>query len=218
VNVILIGGGNTVYFLARRFTARGFGVVLINRDPDECRRLSRALKATVVCGDGSDPEILEEAGARSADVVLAATPNDPDNLVACQLAAAQYGVPRVVALAHDPDNAAAFEKLGVTAFATTDVIGSLIEQRAALEQITNLLPVGEGKVNVTEVALDASCPVAGRPLADLSLPEGALIGVIIRGGEPLIPRGTTRLETGDRVVLLTLPETHGRVLRALTGG
>jgi len=217
MKVLIVGGGKTLYFLCRNFTAKGYEVVIVNRDQAECVQLARQLSATVVCGDGSDATILKEAGTMGADAVLAITPNDQDNLIICQLASLQFGVPRAVALANDPENAEVFEKLGVSAFSTTHIVGSLIEQRASLEQIINLLPVGEGRVNVTEVLLDADSPVVGKLLKDIGLPENALIAVVIRGNQPIVPRGANDLMAGDRVVLITLPENHGPVLKAITG-
>jgi len=217
MKVLIVGGGKTLYFLCRNFAAKGYEVVIINRNREECVQLVRQLSATVVCGDGSDPAILKEAGAMGADVVLAITPNDQDNLVICQLASLQFGVPRAVALANDPDNAEIFQKLGVSAFSTTHIIGSLIEQRASLEQITNLLPVAEGRVNVTEIILDNGSPVAGKLLKDIELPENALVAVVIRDNQPIVPRGASQLLAGDLVVLITLPEHHGPALRAFTG-
>ena len=217
MKVLIVGGGKTLYFLCRNFTAKGYEVVIINRNRGECVQLARQLPAMVVCGDGSDARILKEAGAMGADVVLAITPNDEDNLVICQLASIQFGVPRAIALANDPDNAEIFEKLGVSAFSTTHIVGSLIEQRASLEQIINLLPVGEGRVNVTEIVLDADSPVAGKLLKDVVLPENALVAVVIRDNQPIVPRGANQLLAGDRVVLITLPENHGSVLRVFTG-
>ncbi len=217
MKVFIVGGGNTLYFLCRNFTAKGYEVVIINEDREECVHLARQLSATVVCGDGSDPKILKEAGAMGADALLAITPKDQDNLVICQVASLLYGVPRTLALANDPDNAEVFEKLGVPAFSTTHIIGSLIEQRASLEQIANLLPVGEGRVNVTEIVLDSGSPVAGKHLKDIDLPDNALVAVVIREGKPIIPRGSSLLVQGDRVVLITLPENHGPVLKAFTG-
>lgn len=217
MKVVLVGGGMTLYHLGRRFAERGYDVAVVNRDHEECVRLARRLRATVVCGDGSDPRILEDAGAAGADVVLAITPNDQDNLVIGQLAAVRFGVPRVLALANDPDNAAVFEALGVVGFSTTDIVASLIEERAEVEQITNLLPVGEGKVNVTEVTLETGAPVVGQTLHELGLLPDALVAVVLRAGEPIIPHGSTTLHAGDRVVLVTLPEHHGRVVRAFTG-
>jgi len=217
MKVLIVGGGRTLYFLCRNFTAKGYEVVIIDRDQAECIQLARQLFATVICGDGSDAGILQEAGAMGADAVLAITANDQDNLVICQLASLKFGVPRAVALANDPDNAEVFEKLGVSSFSTTRIVGSLIEQRASLEQITNLLPVGQGKVNVTEIVLDAGSPVTGKLLKDIALPENALVAVVIRDDQPMVPRGGNDLQVGDRVVLITLPENHGPVLKAFTG-
>jgi len=217
MKVLIVGSGKTLYFLCRNFTAKGYTVVIINRSREECVQLARRLSATVVCGDGSDAVILKEAGAMGADVVLAITPNDQDNLVICQLAALKFGVPRAIALANDPENAEIFEKLGVSAFSTTHIVGSLIEQRASLEQIINLLPVGEGRVNVTEIILDADSPAAGKLMKDLVLPENALVAVVMRDQRPIVPRGGNQLLAGDRLVLITLPENHGAVLKAFTG-
>jgi trk system potassium uptake protein TrkA len=217
MKIIIVGGGKPLYFLCRSFTAQGHEVAIINRSQSECTQLSRQLSAMVVCGDGSDARILKDVGAMGAGVVLAITPNDQDNLVICQLASLQFGVPRTIALANDPDNADVFEQLGVTAFSTTHVVSSLIEQRASLEQITNFLPVGEGQVNVTEILLDPGSPVIGKRLMDLHLPANALVAVVIRRNRPIVPRGPDDLQQGDRLVLITLPENHGPVLKVFTG-
>ncbi len=217
MKVLIVGSGKTLYFLCRNFTAKGYQVILINRDREECVQLARQFSAMVVCGDGSDATILKEAGAMGADVVLAVTPYDQDNLVICQLAELQFAVPRVLALANDPDNAEIFEKLGVSAFSTTNIVSSLIEQRVSLEQIINLLPVGEGRVNVTEIILGQDSPVAGKRLKDIDLPENALVAVVIRNDQPIVPRGGNELLGGDRIVLITLPENHGPALKTFTG-
>ncbi len=217
MKVLIVGGGTTLYFLCRNFTAKGHDVVIINRDREECVQLARQLHATVVCGDGSDPEILQEAGAMGVEVALAITPRDQDNLAICQQATRVFGVNRAIALANDPDNAVVFEQLGVTAFSTTRIVGSLIEQRASLEQVLNLEPVGEGKVNVTEIELDGNSPVAGKLLKEIDLPENTLVAVVLRNNQPIVPRGANDLQPGDRVVLITLPENHEEVLKTFTG-
>lgn len=217
MRVIIVGGGKTLYFLGRNFASKGYEVAIINKDPEECLRLARQLTVEVICGDGGDEHILEQAGARKADAVLAIAPRDQDNLVICQLAALQFGVPRTIALANDPDNVEIFEQLGVSAFSTTNIVGSLIEQHAALEEITNLLPVGEGRVNVTEILLSPDAPVAGRQLKDIVLPENTLVAVVIRDGNPIVPRGDNDLQGGDTVVMITLPENHGSALKIITG-
>jgi trk system potassium uptake protein TrkA len=218
MNILIVGGGKVVYFLSRTFLSKGYKVTVINRDRDECTRLARRLKATVVYGDGSDPQILEEAGADIADAVLAVTSNDQDNLMICQLADLRFHVPRTLTLVNDPDNEAVFRQLGIAAtFSTTRILSSLIEQRAGFEEIINLIPVGEGKLNVTEVVLKETSPVVGQLLRDITLPENSLIACILREGHPIIPRGTSMLQDRDHLVVITLPENHGQVLKILTG-
>lgn len=217
MKVIIVGGGKTLFFLCRNFIAMGYEVVIINRNREECIQLARRLTAGVIYGDGSDSRILKDAGAMGADLVLAVTPNDHDNLVICQLASIQFSVPRAIALTNDPDNAEVFEKLGISAFSITHIINSLIEQRASLEQVINLLPIGQGRVNVTEIDLKADSPVAGKFLKDIDIPENALVAVVIRKNRAIVPRGYNDLRVGDRVVLITTPENHGPVLKKFTG-
>lgn len=217
MNVLIIGGGKPVYFLCRTFLAKGHRVTLVNRNADECVQMARRLKATIINGDGSDPRILEEAGVHVADAVLAVTANDQDNLAACQLASVQYNVPRAVALANDPDNESVFRKLGISAFSTTRTIASMIEQQTALDEITNLIPVGEGEVNITEIKLSSESPIVGKTMRELSLPPDSLVAVVMREGTALVPRGDTMVREGDRIVLITLPVNHGPAIRAVTG-
>jgi trk system potassium uptake protein TrkA len=218
MNTLIVGGGKLVYFLSRTFASKGYQVTIVNRDKTECVWLARHLKATVVYGDGSDPRILEEAQAAGTDAVLAVTPNDEDNLAICQLARLRFNVPKTLALVNDPDNEEVFRKLGVTtAFSTTRLLSNLIEQKAAFEDITSLAPLADGKVNITEVILDEAAPVIGRALTDVGLPPDSLIAGIIRDEQPIIPRGITTLQARDRLIVITLPENHGRVLKMLTG-
>jgi len=217
MKVLIVGNGKAVYFLCRSFLAKGHQVTIIDRDRDECIRMSRRLKATVVHGDGSDPDVLDDAGAHEADAALAITPNDQDNLAVCQLASLQYEVPRTLALVNDPDNEEVFHNLGVSAFSTTRTIASMIEQRTTLDAITNMLPVCEGKVNVTDVVIQPSFPVVGKKLNELSLPQDSLIAAVLRNSHVVVPRGETELQAGDRIVLITLPSNHGPVLRAIAG-
>jgi len=217
MKVLIVGGGKLVYFLTRALISKGYSVTIINRDAEECKWMSRRLKATVVYGDGSDPQILEEAGSHSTDVMLAVTPNDQDNLVICQLANLRFHIPRTLAVVNDPENEEVFRKLDITAISTVGILSSLIEQKAGFDQIINLIPLSEGKINVTEVELTKDSPVAGKALVDIAMPENSLIASILRDGRPIVPRGATLLLPGDRLIAITLPENYGRVLRMLTG-
>ena len=112
MRLILIGTDKLTYFLGRRFASKGYFLTIITPNQESAVFLSRRLKATVIVGNGSDPAVLQEAGAYQADTLLALTPQDQDNLIACQIAQDRYGVPRTVAIVNDPDNRAVFEELG----------------------------------------------------------------------------------------------------------
>ena len=221
MRVILLGGGETVetiYFLARLFVRRGYDVTIVDPYPAEAQMLSRRVTATVLLGDGSDPTVLEEAGARQADLLLSLTPHDPDNLAACQVAQKLYGVPRTLALVNDPENEEIFRQLGITeVFSSTKVIGSLIEGRTVFDEITQLFPADEGRLYVTEVVLDGKAPVIGRALQELDLPADSLVAAIIRDGQVVVPGGQDRLQVADRLIVIALPEHQEDLLIALAG-
>jgi trk system potassium uptake protein TrkA len=221
MRVILLGGGETVetiYFLARLFVRRGYDVTIVDPYPAEAQMLSRRTKATVLLGDGSDPTVLEEAGARQADLLLSLTSQDPDNLVACQVAQKLYGVPRTLALVNDPENEEVFRQLGISeVFSSTKVIGSLIEGRTVFDEITQLFPADEGRLYVTEVVLDREAPVIGKALQELDLPADSLVAAIIRDGQVVVPGGQDRLQVADRLIVIALPEHQEDLLTALAG-
>ena len=221
MRLILVGGGETIetiYFLARYFAGQGHHVTIVNPNPDEARTLARRVKATIIAGDGSDPGILAEAGARQADLLLALAPYDPDNLVICQVGQKLYGVPRTLALVNDPENEAVFRQLGISqVFSATQVIGTLIRDQTTFEEVTQAIPVAEGRVQVTEVVLNEDSPATGAVLADLELPEDCLVAAILRDGQLLEAGNQSQLRVGDRLVVISSPQHQEQALHILAG-
>ena len=218
MRVIIIGGNQTVYFLARQFVRRRYHVTIINRDPVRSRLLAQQTKATVVLGDGTHVQILEEAGARQADVLLALTSHDQDNLIACQIAQRLFDMPRTIAQVNDPDNEDVFRQLGVThPFSATRIIGSILDQETDFEDITTLMPLAQGRINVADVRLHEDSPAVGKTLTELELSGNSLIACIIRDDEVIVPRGSTRLQADDHLVLVSHPEHQKRDLDLLCG-
>ncbi len=218
MHVLIIGGGKTSYHLARKFISKGHHVTIVTRDPVVARRLARKVKAAVVVGDGSLPDVLEEAGARRAAVVVALQSADHDNLVTCQLAREMFGAPRTVALVRDPENVEVFQRLGVSvAISVAEMLAMIIEEQAEHDEIVNLAAMAKGRLNITELVLPRGAPAAGKHLRDLALPDNTLVAAIIRGNEVTVPRGDARLLPLDRVLLITQPFNHGAALKALVG-
>ena len=216
MKIILIGGSKLAYFLAKQFASKNYYTTIINDNLEEAQILSRTLKATVIHGEGSNPQTLMEAGAYQADVVLSLTTEDQDNLITCQIAQKEYGVPRTIALVNDPENQQIFEKLGITvAFSATQIIAGLIEQQTATGDIQNLLPIAEGKVNVTEIAIEQDNPVVGKTIEEIQLPNGTSIACILRQGAVIVPSGVNSLQALDRLVVISEPESYGQLMRLL---
>lgn len=215
MRIILVGGDKTVYFLARQLQDHGHHVTLINRDEGRAQEIARLLpEIRVLLGEGSDPKLLEEAGARRADTVLALTSHDQDNLIICQIASRLYKVPRTIALVNDPENEGIFQKLGITvAFSATRIIASMIEQQASLEDVIGLMSLAEGKINLIDVRLDEAAPAVGKYLQEIPLSQSTLVACIIREGKAIIPRGSHQLLANDHILLISQPDSPPDDLR-----
>ena len=218
MRLIIVGGNKIVLYMAREFVRQDLHVTIINRDAKRARELAERTKATVVLGEGTDIDVLEEAGTRQADTILALTSQDQDNLVVCQIARKNFGVPRTIAMVNDPDNEPIFQKLGITVpFSATSMIGTIIAQETTFKEITSLMPIARGHVSITDVRLDEDAPAAGKNIMELNISDETLIACIIRDEKVTIPRGATVLEAGDHLILISESDKASRDLERLIG-
>lgn len=219
MNIIIVGEGKEVHFLIKSFISKGHQVTLIINDKEACRKFSKEHEEIdVVYGDATKPAILEDAGAVYANIVIAITPHDPDNLMICQMAKELFGVKRTFAVVNDPKNVEIFKKLGLdTIISTVNIISSMIEQKISIEEITNLISLDEGKLSIFEMKITESSPVIEKILSEIKIPNSAVIGCIIRAGEAVIPRGDTKILCGDKLIILSLPNEQKQLFTILSG-
>lgn len=218
MKTIVIGEETLVYFLAKSLISKGYEVTVVNRSKQACHRLSQWLDMPIVQGDGTELETLEDAGARQADILVALTPYDQDNFVACKVAMQVFGVPKTVALAYDPRNKDAFEKSGISVtLSITSLTAELMDQSVAAQQITQIFPLEQGRLVASRIAITPDAPSVGKSLQWLDLPQDSILAVIFRGPEVIIPRGNTVIRTGDAVMAISTPESQARVIRTLVG-
>jgi trk system potassium uptake protein TrkA len=219
MNIIIIGGGIMMYFLARFFTSAGNKVTLISKNAEDAKDLATMEKVNVVKGDATLPEVLEDAGAAYANVIIAITPNDPDNLVICQIAKKEFKVKKTLAFVNDPRNVEVFKSLGVDQVVSiVNIMSSLVQQQITLDEISSLTPVEEGKVIIMETQIEADDNICESTLNEFDLPEDALIGCVIRNGKAIIPRGNTKIIENDRLIILLLPDIQTKVLKVIKKG
>ncbi|MBN2852835.1 MAG: NAD-binding protein [Clostridia bacterium] len=218
MNIFIIGGKREVYFLVKSFTSKGYQLTIINQDVEFCKKMSRQFKITVVNGDGSKPFILDEAGIAYADMVIALTDSDPDNLVICQIAEKIYGIKKTFAIVSDPENIKIFMQLGVeTVISTSYIISSIIEQRAIVDDIKNLTHIGEGNVALMEVDVTNDNPVIGKRIHEIHFPEQAIISCIMRDGKTVIPTGKTEIMEDDHLIIISELKVQSEVLKIIKG-
>ncbi|MGQ9676710.1 MAG: potassium channel family protein [Chloroflexota bacterium] len=214
--IIVVGGGKVGYYLAKSLVNEGHEVLVIERDRRKCDSMAEELGSVVLRGDGAEAAVLAEAGANRADVVVAVTGDDEDNLVICQMAKKRFNVSRTVARINNPKNERIFRLLGIDAtVSSTNLIMSQIEQEIPQHALVHLLTLKHANLEIVETVIAPEAKVVGKSLKDLTLPNDCIISMIIRDGNLIIPTGTTTFEPGDEVVALTKVENEEALRRVL---
>ena len=205
MQVVIVGGGNVGYSLTRALLSNKHQVTIIEEKSARCSGLVKDLKAVVINGDGTNLKTLADAEVQNADVLIALTGRDEDNLIACQLAQHHFKVLRTIARVSNPQNKELFKKLGGvnTAVCTTEIIASLVEEEVSLKDIITLLTLKEGKVAIVEKEIGESSPAKDKKIMELALPEECVIISVIRGSQIIFPHGQTTLKVKDKVLALT---------------
>jgi len=216
--ILIVGGGQIGYYLAKTLLQDGNQVGIAECDPQRCRLLAEKLDITVVNGDGSDINVLRDAGAEEAQYVVAVTGQDQNNLVICQLAKRYFHAPLTIARVNNPKNESIFKALGVDAtVSSTALAAQMIQNVLPLNGIRIFSVFQQGEVEITEVQLKADSPVAGRTVAQLVLPQECVLIAVTRNGKVSFPRGQTVLQGGDRVFALVRRQEVDRLERILLG-
>ncbi|MGE5636475.1 MAG: potassium channel family protein [Nocardioidaceae bacterium] len=201
--VLIVGAGKVGWNLARELIGKGHEVTVIEADASRYAVVEEELEHSVQYGDGSELWVLERGGIERADLVIAVTGDDEDNLLIAQMARDKYGVPRVVARCNNPRNMQHFELLGVKpVVSATDLILRLIEHEVPKYGLVHLLDLPEERLEIIELAVGQGSYAAGRRVRDLGLPEGALVISILRDGGGFVPAGDSTVEAGDEVLVV----------------
>jgi len=216
--VLLVGGRSKAMSLAASLIIKGYQVTVINETYEDCMKLAEINKLAVIKGDGTKPFVLEDASAGDADIAIALTSKDEDNLVICELCKKKFHVKTTLALLTDPKKMYFFYKMGIDSVVCAIMgITLIIEQKALVDKIATLVPIGEGRVSIAELPISAAAPAVGKKLWEINLPKQVIIGCILRGDTALVPRGDTRILAGDMLVLISSDKQEMAAIKELTG-
>lgn len=216
--VIVMGGGRVGYYLTRALLENNIEVTIIERNKEIFELVSSQVDCPVIFGDGSSTAVLEKAGAARANVFVAVTNHDHDNLIACQLAKQQFGVPKTIARVKNPQNEAIMQQLGVDiTVSSTSIITSVIQSELPSTRMRQILDLHTGQLEIMEYRLDQNSPVVGRFLREITFPAACNIVTIFRNREAVVPRGDTRFEAGDVILTLVKLPDEPVIRRLLLG-
>jgi trk system potassium uptake protein TrkA len=203
VYVLVVGAGKVGWNLTRELIDRGNEVTVIERDPARFTTVEEELEHNAMYGDGSELWVLERGGIERADMVIAVTGDDEDNLLICQVAREKYGVERVIARCNNPRNLQHFELLGIKpAVSATDLILRLIEHEVPRYGLLHLLDLPQERLEIIEVEVSKGSGADGAMVKDLGLPDGSLAISILRDGTGFVPLADSVVEAGDEVLVV----------------
>lgn len=201
--IIIVGGGKVGYYLTKSLLSEGHEVLLIERESDKVESYIEQFGAVVITGDGAEAATLAAAGAGRADVVIAVTGEDEDNLVIAQMAKQKFSVGKTIARVNNPKNEHLFKMLGIdVTVSQTNYILNLIEQSIPNMSFVHLLSLSHEDMAIIDAKVGASSPVANKSMSEISVPRDCIIAAVIRGPELIIPTPDTILKPGDDVIAI----------------
>lgn len=201
--IIVAGGGKVGFYLTQNLLAEEHEVLLIERNPRRVTEINDVLGMVAIAGDAAETATLVAAGAPRADVVVAVTGEDEDNLVICQVARAKFHVARTIARVNNPKNENLFRMLGVdVTVSQTDYILNLIEQAIPQRSFVHLLNLWREDLAIVDAKVSETSAVAHRALAEIELPENTAITAIARGSSLIVPTPATELLPGDDIIAI----------------
>jgi len=217
--IIVIGGGRLGYYLLKALLDEGHEVLVLEKNANICRTIIDELGSVCVSGDGCETATLADVGTGRADMLVAVTGDDEDNLVACQVAKHKFNVPNTIARIRNPNNETIFKKLGVdVTVSATNIIIEAIEQEVPTHPLTHLLTLRDKGLEIVNIKIADESTSVGKTVKELSLPEGTRLALIIpREHNPRVPTAHTVLEAGDRVIALTTHELEEALRASLSG-
>ena len=204
--IIIVGAGKVGWNLARELIDKDHEVTVIEGNRRRYLTVEQELEHNIQYGDASELWVLERAGFQRADMVIAVTGDDEDNMLICQVAREKYMVERIIARVNNPRNLEHFELLGIKpSVSATGLILNLIEHEVPEYGLVHLLDFPEERLEIIEMLLEKGSKVAGLRVGDLQMPEGSLLISVLREGRGFVPGPETVLEPGDEVLAVLDP-------------
>lgn len=216
--MLIVGGGKIGKSLATLLLERKYEVSIIEKNRIKCEKLANELDATVIKGDGTNVNVLDSAGAKDCECLMAVTGSDQDNLVVSQLGNKYFNAKKIIARVNNPLNTATFKVLGITnTVSSTEVISRMIEQEVDLANMHLLATLNKGEAGISSMHVNAASKAIGKTLTEIEFPKNTLVVSIIRNEEVIIPNGATIIQPDDEVIALTDEKNQKAMAKLICG-
>ncbi len=217
--IIVVGSGRTGYYLLKGLLNEGHEVLLLEKDATICENIKEEMGSVCFRGDGCEVTTLAEVGTGRADMMVAVTGDDEDNLVACQVAKHKFNVPRTIARVRNPQNETLFKQLGVDVTVnSTNLLLEAIEEEVPTHPLTHLLTLRGEEFEIVHVRITPEATTIGKSIRELSIPEESKLSLVISvKGKPRIPTLNYVIQEGDHIIALTPPASEDKLRTALRG-
>ena len=212
--VLIVGGGKVGLNTARQLLLLGHEIALIEQRKSRFDLIHPELEDALVFGDGTEIWVLEKAGIGRADMVVAVTGDDEDNIIISQVAKLKFGVPKVVARVNNPFNQPTFDLLGVerTICAATSMLRAILHE-LPVHKFVHLLSLRRETVELVELEVSENSPFSNTYVQDINLPDGVILAAIVRAGHAMVVRGSTEILPGDYVLCLLQPGQEKELIK-----
>ncbi|WML36421.1 NAD-binding protein [Clostridium sp. OS1-26] len=218
MKALIIGGGKVGYYLLKTLQEKGYKTVVIERDKKLCSKIAEEPNVEVVCGDGTDIDVLKDSGIEDSQVVAAVTGKDEENFVICQIVKINFKSSEVIARINNPKNRAVFKAIGVRkTVCSTEVIANLIESELDDNRIKVIQALERGRMILLETVVDRSATWCNKDISSLKLPEGCIIVSILRNDAAIAPKGDIVIKDGDKVFIVTSMDKRNALEKNLIG-
>ncbi len=215
MNVVIMGGGRVGLNLSSFLVSDGHDITLIENNESKCNEIAPELDATVICGNGTDIDILEECNVEDADVFVAATGNDESNLLACILVK-DFNVPKIISRVSDPNHREAFCNVGINTVINPELTAASYVERLIIQpKVADLAVLGKGDAELLDFTLEEG-EFIGKRIGEVSPSDDYIIVAVYSNGDVLIPTPDMVLTKGVKISVLIKTKFVKNVLKRFT--